>query len=259
MAEQQAIDATDLAGRFPEHVTVDERTGYEGYLVDRDHLLEVARAIRDEMGYDYLSSVTGVDYLPDNKMEVVYHAYRTTGGGSLVFKVQVDRDHSVVPSLTPLYPGADFQEREAWDLLGIQFEGHPNLKRILMWEGFEGHPLRKDWQEAYFEEESKPFKSRWPDGNVFRAEDSNPFGRNVDYPAGFDPESLTSIVDAAIYGDIQSSAAEEEQDLDTEQLVVNLGPQHPSTHGVFRAVVRMEGETILDLEPVMGYLHRNHE
>lgn len=75
-------------------------------------------------------------------MEVVYHAYKSTGGPELVFKVQVPREKPVVPSLVSVYPGADFQEREAWDLLGIQFEGHPNLKRILMWEGFHGHPLR---------------------------------------------------------------------------------------------------------------------
>ncbi|HJS28642.1 MAG TPA: NADH-quinone oxidoreductase subunit D, partial [Anaerolineales bacterium] len=89
--------------------------------------------------------------------------------------------------------------------------------------------------------------------------DRNAFGKNVDYPSGFDPEALTPIGDAPIYGDVQKVGADEAQEMDTEQLVVNLGPQHPSTHGVFRAVVRLEGETILDLEPVMGYLHRNHE
>ncbi len=108
------------------------------------NLIEFARTIRDELGYDYLSSVTAVDYLPDDQFEVVYHAYQSTGGPGLNFKVQVPRDNPVVPSLVSVYPGADFQEREAWDLMGIRFEGHPNLKRILMWEGFEGHPLRKD-------------------------------------------------------------------------------------------------------------------
>ncbi len=253
-------EKSDLERRFPGVVTVDERKGYEGYVVNAEDLVSCATTLRDELGYDFLSSVTGVDYFPDNQMEVVYHAYRSTGGPALVLKVQVSREHPVVPSLVSVFPGADFQEREAWDLLGILFEDHPNLKRILMWEGFHGHPLRKDWREAYHEEDGKPFKSRWPDGHVSRAEDKNVFHKNVDYPADFNPDTWTPIGDAAIYagvGKIEHPVSETA--ISTDHLVVNLGPQHPSTHGVFRMVVRLEGETIMDLEPVMGYLHRNHE
>src|SRR5215813_11933831 len=164
----------DLAARFPDVVTPDTRPGFSGFIVEKDSLLEVAAAIRDEMGFDLLTAVTGVDYLPENKMEVVYNAYRTTGGPGLLFKVQVPREDPVeVPSLIDLWPGVDFQEREAWDLLGIRFTGHPDLRRILMWEGYEGHPLRKDWKEAFYEEDFKPFKSRWPDGNFYLAEEKN--------------------------------------------------------------------------------------
>ena len=126
----------DLVDRFPEFVSNDERKGYDGYLINTGDLVEFASIVRDEYGYDFLSSVTGVDYLPDNLMEVVYHVYRSTGGPALVYKVQVPRENPSVPSLVSVYPGAAFQEREAWDLLGIHFENHPNLKRILMWEGF---------------------------------------------------------------------------------------------------------------------------
>ena len=86
MREHIATPATeitpqsDLLARFPEVVIPDDREGYEGYLVQAERLIEVATALRDEMGYDCLSSVTGVDYLPEDKMEVVYHACRTTGG-----------------------------------------------------------------------------------------------------------------------------------------------------------------------------------
>ncbi len=128
-----------------------------------------------------------------------------------------------------------------------------------MWEGFEGYPLRKDWKEAYFEEDAKPYKTRWPVGSaVHRIEDKKPFGKNVAYPAGFDPEKYTPEGDAAVYLGMDKVPTEDDG-LATEQIVVNMGPQHPSTHGVFRMVATIEGETILKVRPVMGYLHRNHE
>lgn len=246
--------------QFPGVLSLDESDNFEGYLVPPDKLVEFATQIRDELGYNYLSSVTGVDYLPDEQMEVVYHAYSTEGGPALVFKTQVPREDPTVPSLVGVWPGADFQEREAWDLLGIRFIGHPNLRRILMWEGFEGHPLRKDWKEAYFEEDAKPFKNRWPEGDVYRIEDKVPFGKNVQYPPEFSPEGWIPEGDEALYASMgQNSSGENGDSIKTDQIVVNLGPQHPSTHGVFRMVVTLDGETVTDLKPVMGYLHRNHE
>ena len=260
MSEEVLVEEkTELEERFPD-IARDERKGYEGYIVPVDLLIDFSVALREEFGYDFLSSVTGVDYLQEEKMEVVYHVYQTTGGPGLVYKVQVPRENPVVPSLTPEFPGAELQEREAWDLLGIRFEGHPNHKRVLTWEGFEGHPLRKDWQEPFFEEDTKPFKSRWPGGEVIRVEDNNPFNKNVDYPQGFEPSEWQAEGDAVIYQNVgRLDHAVSETVINTDQLIVNLGPQHPSTHGVFRMVVRLEGETVVDLEPVMGYLHRNHE
>ena len=157
MTEETIFLSTDLTTVFPDSTTKDERAGYEGYIVDADSLLKVAKYIRDEAGYDYLSSVTAVDYEPDGFFEVDYHLYKTTGGSGLVIKARTPREDATVPSLFQLFPGADFQEREAWDLMGIKFEGHPDLRRILLWEGFAGHPLRKDWHEAYFEDDNKPF------------------------------------------------------------------------------------------------------
>lgn len=250
----------ELLERFPEAVSKDERKGYEGFIIKSDNLIDVATYIRDELGYDFLSSVTGVDYLPENKMEVVYHAFRSTGGSALVFKVQTPREKAVVPSLFYVYPGSDLQEREAWDLLGIHFEGHPDLRRILLWEGFNGYPLRKDWKEAYYEEEGKPFKTRWPDGQVHRIEEKNPFNKNVDYPAGFDPDTWAPDNDAKLYESLsRSKLPDGTRALKTDTVVVNMGPQHPSTHGVFRIVVALDGERVAGLKPVMGYLHRNHE
>jgi len=251
--------ALDLAARFPQAVRPDTRPGYSGWIVEKDHLLEVATALRDEFGYDLLSSVTGVDYYPDT-MEVVYHAYKTTGGPGIVFKVQVPRQDPIeVPSVTPIWAGAEFQEREAWDLLGIRFGGHPDLRRILTWEGFAGHPLRKDWKEPFYEEEAKPYKSRWPDGKFFYAEEKNPFKDNLKFPPDFNPEDWTpDKADALLYASL-ARYLKSDDEFKTDRVIINLGPQHPSTHGVFRAVAVLDGETVVALKPVVGYLHRNHE
>jgi NADH-quinone oxidoreductase subunit D/NADH-quinone oxidoreductase subunit C/D len=251
--------ALDLAARFPQAVRPDTRPGYSGWIVEKDHLLEVATALRDEFGYDLLSSVTGVDYYPDT-MEVVYHAYKTTGGPGIVFKVQVPRQDPIeVPSVTPIWAGAEFQEREAWDLLGIRFVGHPDLRRILTWEGFAGHPLRKDWKEPFYEEEAKPYKSRWPDGKFFYAEEKNPFKDNLKFPPDFNPEDWTpDKADALLYASL-ARYLKSDDEFKTDRVIINLGPQHPSTHGVFRAVAVLDGETVVALKPVVGYLHRNHE
>ena len=232
---------------------------YEGVVVASDQLVEVATAIRDELGYDYLTSVTAVDYLAQNEMEVVYHALNTRAGGApLVFKARTPRDNSVLPSLVGVWPGADFQEREAWDLMGVRFEGHPNLQRILMWEGFEGHPMRKDWHEPFYEEDNKPLDSRWPKGAYVSSEDKNPFKDNLQFPPNFDPEKVTFDGEAALYGALARYKIVD-GGLKTDRIIVNMGPQHPSTHGVFRAAVILDGETVVSLKPVMGYLHRNHE
>jgi len=260
MTEISKTVTSDLVTRFSENVRLDDRERYEGYIIDSEKLVEFAQVLRDEYGYDFLSSVTGVDYLPDEMMEVVYHAYKSTGGPALEFKAQTPRDNPVVPSLVSVYPGAELQEREVWDLFGISFSDHPDLRRILMWEGFEGHPLRKDWREPYFEAEKKPFKSRWPQGStVHRVEDKVPFGKNVTYPGGFNPETWTPEGDAAIYMGMDKVPSLDSEVMDTDKIVVNMGPQHPSTHGVFRMVVTLDGEIIVKLKPVVGYLHRNHE
>ncbi len=87
-----------------------------------------------------------------------------------------------------------------------------------------------------------------------------PLGKNVNYPSGFDPAKWDPIGDSSDYSNVgRLDQPVSETMLTTDQIVVNLGPQHPSTHGVFRMVARLEGETVIDLEPVMGYLHRNHE
>ncbi len=244
----------NLDQRFPGSVVRDDRNGYSGWVVDSNMLPDVAKTLHDEEQFDYLSSITGVDYLPDNKLETVYHLFRTGGGPGEVLKSRVPRDAAVLPSLTSIYPGAEFQEREIWDLFGIRFDGHPDLRRILLWEGFSGHPLRKDWREPLFEEEAKPFAARWPEGRPDGPPDTA-FTRPADSlaPAGWEADD-----DRALYTALERDTGARSA-LETELLTVNLGPQHPSTHGVFRMAALLDGENVVNLKPVMGYLHRCHE
>jgi NADH:ubiquinone oxidoreductase subunit C len=109
---------------------------------------ELARYLRDQQGYDYCSMVTSIDW--PQYIEVVYYLYGVAQPkDALVLRFRLtDKANPVMPSLTPVWIGADFQEREVYDMMGIRFEGHPNLRRILLWEGFEGYPLRKDFKEA---------------------------------------------------------------------------------------------------------------
>ncbi len=94
---------------------------------------------------DYIANLTAVDYPPE-KIDMVYHlGSMSKKHGPVTLKTTLPRNNPVVASLTPLYRGAEFQEREVYDLFGVRFEGHPDLRRILMWEGFQGYPMRKDY------------------------------------------------------------------------------------------------------------------
>ena len=114
----------------------------------------VAKFLKEDPRFqmDFCSCVTGVDYLPKadkpGYIEVVYHLYSVAQKhGPIVLKVRAPRelDQCRVPSLTPLWRGCEFQEREAYDLYGVKFDGHPDLRRILMWDEFTDHPMRKDY------------------------------------------------------------------------------------------------------------------
>ena len=111
-----------------------------------ERILDVARHLKDAEGLDfsYLSAVSAVDYV--EYFEMVYHLLSLRRNSSLVVKSRViGRDDPAVSSVFSVWKGADLQEREVWDLMGIRFDGHPNMKRVMLWEGFDGHPLRKDF------------------------------------------------------------------------------------------------------------------
>ena len=135
--------ATRLEEQFPGSIV---ESSPNSLVVKSESWLEVATFLKTTPGldFDYLTSITAVDYY--DYFEVVYQLTSIKHNHSLVVKTRCyGRDNPTVPSVVSLWRGADFQEREIYDLMGISFEGHPNLKRIFLWEGFQGHPLRKDY------------------------------------------------------------------------------------------------------------------
>jgi NADH-quinone oxidoreductase subunit C len=148
-----------LAALFPDTtIEVVPSVDMPTIVVERQRLIEVARALRDhaDLQFSLLVEATAADYLPaEPRYEMVYHlaclgqAFAQAGGAAparrLRVKVRVPGDDPHVPSLTGVWPGANWPEREVFDLFGIRFEGHPDLRRVLMPDDWEGHPLRKDY------------------------------------------------------------------------------------------------------------------
>ncbi len=135
-------------------LTTDERHGDLKVTLERDQLVAVAQFLRDdqELRYTLLENLCGVDYLgSEPRFEVVYHLFSFYHYHRVCLKVGVPEEDPVVPTLTGLWATANWQEREAYDMFGIQFAGHPALERILMPEDWAGHPQRKDVPLGYEE------------------------------------------------------------------------------------------------------------
>ncbi len=134
--------AERLRAAFPEAV-IEETDDW--VTVPADQIVAVARFLRDDSDLDckYLNSLTAVDWL--DHFEMVYHLSSLAQNRTLVVKARADHDEPVVPSVTSVWEAANLQEREAFDLMGISFSNHPRLRRVFLWEGFPGHPLRKDF------------------------------------------------------------------------------------------------------------------
>jgi NADH-quinone oxidoreductase subunit C len=135
--------ASQIAARFPEAVI---ESNIQAAVIKSEYLLKIADFLKNspELAFDLLVDITSVDYF--DYFEIIYRLTSLQHNHSLVLKVRcVDRAKPEVPSIREIYQGADFMEREIYDLMGIGFTGHPNLKRIFLWDGFAGHPLRKDY------------------------------------------------------------------------------------------------------------------
>ena len=142
-----ALSAEYLRQRLSElsPLPVEDTDGWAVW-VSPELISDVALFLRDDpdLDFQFLNSISAVDFV--DHFQVVYHLTSFSREHSGIVRTRLyGRDELTLPSVYHVWRGADFQEREIWDLMGIRFDGHPNMKRILLWEGFEGHPLRKDY------------------------------------------------------------------------------------------------------------------
>ncbi len=156
MTAPAAADATSaLLAKFPS-ATSRPSVDHPAFNVPMSEAKTVLQWLRDEQGFDFLNDVTGIDWAEgaSPRFTTVWHLYSTTG--HLYVRVaadNADNENPAAPSVADLWPAANWHERECWDLMGIKFEGHPDLRRILMWEGYPHHPLRKEFPLAGIETE----------------------------------------------------------------------------------------------------------
>lgn len=149
-----AVASVDFSERFPD---LEKRDSIDlpAYNVPVARLLETMQVCRDELGFDMLMDVTAVDWHEESpRFTVIYHCFSSTRHRYLRLAVDcADDENPSVPTVCKIWPAADWHERETYDMFGIQFEGHPDLRRILMWEGYPYFPLRKEFPLAGIETE----------------------------------------------------------------------------------------------------------
>jgi len=156
--------ADKIKEKFPDEVlNVKEFRGQVSVILKKDRILEICRHLHDDpdLYFDYLVDVCGVDYAgkKEKRFEVVYHLYSIKHRHSVRLKAEVSESAPEIDSVTAVWDGANWHERECYDMFGIIFSGHPDFRRILMPEDWEGHPLRKDYPVKGTEKEWPGFKA----------------------------------------------------------------------------------------------------
>jgi NADH-quinone oxidoreductase subunit C/D len=220
----KSVTLTKLQDHFPQAIVAQHAEhGDETVTVTRVSWRQVAQFLRDDPDcrYNFLMDLTAVDYLPLGRTlryEVVAHLYSLAHNQRLRLKTPVPDDDSRIDSLMPVWEGANWFEREIYDMFGLAFDGHPDLRRILLYEGFQGHPLRKD----YPQDKEQPL-----DHNAF---------------------------DASFYESKRNA-----QGIETRHMFLHMGPSHPAMHGVIHLTLELDGETVVDGDTDIGYLHRAFE
>jgi len=219
-----------------EQVTAD---GMPTVWIERQSIDSVLRALRDETTprFEMLFDLTAIDERlrsnragqPDSEFTVVYHLMSFSGNCDFRIKVALQDKDLSIPSIVRLWPNANWYEREAWDMFGIQFDGHPNLCRIVLPPTWKGHALRKE--------------------HPARATEMEPFT--------LDDDQLDYEQEALKFKPEDWGMKRESEN--SEFMFLNLGPNHPSVHGAFRIALQLDGEIVVDAVPDIGYHHRGAE
>ncbi len=151
MDEQLQKTAQALIDRFG--VEVSDFRDQPRVMVKPENIIQAIRALREEFGFEMLLGITGVDYWPqdDPRFHILYLLRSIKFNTKIELRVPIAGINPILPTLTGVFPNANWYEREVWDMFGVRFEGHPDLRRILMPEDWQGHPLRKDFPLGYEE------------------------------------------------------------------------------------------------------------
>lgn len=224
----------ELKEKFGEKTFVEQDTSDEinTLWIDKDKIVPVIQFLKNDIDepFSMLYDLTAIDERGKEKYDhhftLVYHLLSYERNEDIRLKVALQNNYPETPSITSTWPMANWYEREVYDMFGISFTGHPHLKRILMPQNWEGHPLRKE----------HPARATEMGGYV-------PEMEPTEDDLEFKPEE---------WGMQQQSAS-------SDFMFLNLGPQHPGTHGVLRLVLQLEGEDIVDIVPDIGYHHRGAE
>jgi NADH dehydrogenase I D subunit len=240
-----------LRGRFGD-VVRDVYADSEGtpvVCVDPGRLHDVLDFLKSEpdLSYDLLLDVMGADPGGDQTIQVWYQLWSMKAGQLLRVLAVLPRTGLSVRSACDLWGAANWLEREVYDMYGVNFDGHPDLRRILMPENYdEGFPLRKDF----------PLRGRFARSEQVR----RALGRSTEDVYAREELSLAGALDVApTEHDSKHDTDGPEDHLAGEKMVINMGPQHPATHGVLRLVLQLDGETVLRCVPHIGYLHTGFE
>lgn len=219
--------------RFGNRVQEDSHSAdMPAFRTDADTTPELLRFLKRESPNRFrrLEDITAVDESarsrhPDHDFSLVYHLTNLDDPGYLRIKVPLDGEAPQAPSVTDIWPSADWYEREVFDMFGIGFSGHPDLRRILMPPDWQGHPLRKE--------------------HPFRGTEMAPYTA----------ETAQSMIPPDPREFFRSSPVRDGEEL----MLLNMGPQHPGTHGVLRLILKLRGEELVDLDSDIGYHHRAAE
>lgn len=201
-------------------------------LIEAANLHAEMKRLHDEEGMDFLLNLVGEDWMEDG-IGVVYQLENTINHKQACVKcVVMDRENPMIPSVSDLWDIANVYEREVFDYYGIIFTNHPDMRRLFMREDWVGYPFRKDNDP----EKDNPFDPQHMTNEPLA---------DVTYEYQLQQDGSIQKVEHQIFGD--------------DDYVVNIGPQHPSTHGVLHFRVDLEGETIRKVDPILGYIHRGVE